>query len=204
MVAATMIRNRETKKANSTATVPAVSRRRRSVRKDRSRLDIIRRSRVHCTRATEAVPTLLPPMPAQGGKFGKSRELPLHPSAMTALGEYLRRGDRPRQLTLALLVSTAGTRLLYTNVQPTFRRLVCRVALKASCRPRLHDLRDGFAVRTILDGYRDGGDPGARLALLSTYLDHVDPGKTYWYLLAAPELLTLAGDRLERHVGGSR
>ena len=141
------------------------------------------------------------------GKFGKSRELPLHPSAVTALGEYLRRGDRPRQLTPALLVSTAGTRLLYTNVQPTFRRLVCQVGLKprsASCRPRLHDLRHGFAVRTILDGYRDGGDPEARLALLSTYLGHVDPGKTYWYLSAAPELLTLAGDRLERHLGGGR
>jgi integrase/recombinase XerD len=72
----------------------------------------------------------------------------------------------------------------------------------ALCRPRLHDLRHSFAVNTILDGYRDGGDPGARLALLSTYLGHVDPGKTYWYLSAAPELLKLASDRLERQLGG--
>jgi len=63
-------------------------------------------------------------------------------------------------------------------------------------------MRHGFAVHTILDGYRDGGDPGARLALLSSYLGHVDPGKTYWYLSAAPELLELAGERLERHLGG--
>jgi len=34
-------------------------------------------------------------------------------------------------------------------------------------------------------------------ALLSTYLGHVDPVSTYWYLSAAPELLTLVGDRLE-------
>jgi integrase/recombinase XerD len=53
-----------------------------------------------------------------------------------------------------------------------------------------------------MDGFRDGGDPGARLALLSTYLGHVDPGKTYWYLSAAPELLELAGERLEHHLGG--
>lgn len=141
------------------------------------------------------------------GKFGKSRELPLHPSAVDALRHYLTRRDRPRSAARApaLLVSTAGTRLLYCNVQCTFRHLVRRAGLEprsASCRPRLHDLRHSFAVHTVLDGYRGGGDPGARLPLLSTYLGHVDPGKTYWYLSAAPELLALAGSRLERHLGG--
>jgi integrase len=141
------------------------------------------------------------------GKFGKSRELPLHPSAGQALNDYLHRRDRPASATRtrALLVSTAGTRLLYCNVQCTFRALVRRAGLAprpAACRPRLHDLRHSFAVHTLLDGYREGGDPGARLALLSTYLGHVDPGKTYWYLSAAPELLALAGGRLERHLGG--
>ena len=33
----------------------------------------------------------------RSGKFGKSRELPLHPSTVTALGDYLLRGDRPRE-----------------------------------------------------------------------------------------------------------
>jgi integrase len=142
------------------------------------------------------------------GKFGKSRELPLHSSAVDALRHYLRRRDRPRAApnTPALLVSTAGARLLYCNVQCTFRRLVCRAGLEprsTSCRPRLHDLRHSFAVRTVLDGYRSGGDTGARLPLLSTYLGHVDPGQTYWYLSAAPELLELAAGRLERSLGGA-
>jgi integrase len=141
-------------------------------------------------------------------KFGKSRELPLHPSTVDALRNYLRRGDRPRSRasTPALLVSTAGARLLYTNVQCTFHRLVSRAGLtprSTSCRPRLHDLRHSFAVRTVLDGYRGAGDPEARLALLSTYLGHVAPGNTYWYLSAAPELLELAAGRLERHLGGA-
>ena len=143
----------------------------------------------------------------RNGKFGKSRALPLHPGTVTALGEYLGRDDRPCRPpnTLALFISTAGTRLLYTNVQPTFHQLVRQAGLQprsATCRPRIHDMRHAFAVHTILDGYRDGGDPGSRLALLSTYLGHVDPGKTYWYLSAAPELLELAGERLERHLGG--
>jgi hypothetical protein len=34
------------------------------------------------------------------------------------------------------------------------------------------------------------------------YLGHVDPKHTYWYLSAAPELMQLAADRLERHLGG--
>jgi integrase len=143
----------------------------------------------------------------RNGKFGKSRELPLHPSSANALTDYLRRTDQPprQRNTSAFFVSTAGTRLLYTNVQNTFHRLVRRAGLtprSAACRPRLHDLRHGFAIRTLLDAYCDGGDPAARLALLSTYLGHVDPGKTYWYLSAAPELLLLAGGRLERHLGG--
>jgi integrase len=144
----------------------------------------------------------------RNAKFGKSRELPLHPSTVTALDNYLRRDDRPTNSsnTPALLVTTVGTSFHYVGVQPIFRQIADHAGLKpraASCRPRLHDLRHGFAVNTILDGYRDGGQPGNRIALLSTYLGHVDPVSTYWYLSAAPELLTLAGSRLERHLGGA-
>jgi len=142
------------------------------------------------------------------GKFGKSRELPLHPSTVDALRDYLGRGDRPRSAAgnPALLVSTAGTRLLCSNIECTFHQLVGRAGLKprsTACRPTLHSLRHSFAVRTLIDGYREGRDPGATLALVSTYLGHVDPGKTYWYLSAAPELLALAAGRLERHLGGA-
>jgi len=142
------------------------------------------------------------------GKFGKSRELPLHRTTVAALEDYLDRADRPHQASTvpALRLSPAGTRLLYVNVQNTFQRLVrhCGIAPRSTaCRPRLHDLRHGFAINTILDAYRDGDDPGARLAILSTYLGHVNPIHTYWYLSASPELLKLAGDRLERHLGGA-
>ena len=37
--------------------------------------------------------------------------------------------------------------------------------------------------------------------MLSTYLGHVDPTSTYWYLSAAPELLALAAQRLETAQG---
>lgn len=143
------------------------------------------------------------------GKFGKSRELPLHPSTTSALARYLRRRDRPQPAvpTDALLVSSAGTRLLVGNVQCAFRTLRARAGIlprSAVCRPRLHDVRHSFAVKTMLDAYRTDGDVAPTLAVLSTYLGHVDPGKTYWYLEAAPELMALASGRLERHLGDRR
>ena len=140
-------------------------------------------------------------------KFGKSRLVPLHPTTVAALRSYLGRPDRPRPgtPTAALFASGTGTRLLYCAVNWTFLKLVRQAGLRArsaACRPRLHDLRHTFAVRTVLDAYRADLDVGARLPILSTYLGHVSPAATYWYLSAAPELLAAAGDRLERHLGG--
>jgi hypothetical protein len=60
-------------------------------------------------------------------------------------------------------------------------------------------VRHAFAVATLLDWYRDGGDVAVRLPLLSTYLGHTHPGDTYWYLSAAPELLAEAARRLENN-----
>jgi integrase len=138
------------------------------------------------------------------GKFDKARALPLHPSTVAALDDYLRRDDRPRKgNTPTLLISSTGKRLRYGTVQPIFHKLLnyCGIAPRsAACRPRIHDLRHSFAVATIVDDYRSGS-PGSCLAILSTYLGHADPGDTYWYLSAAPELLGLAGEMLERHLG---
>jgi integrase/recombinase XerD len=134
-------------------------------------------------------------------KFGKQRLLPLHPTTVTALQSYRRlRGQVfPRPSSDALLVSSTGGRLRYVNVSQTFVTLARRAGLAArsgDCRPRPHDLRHSFAVATLLDWYRDGGDVAARLPLLSAYLGHVEPANTYWYLHAAPELLAEAARRL--------
>jgi integrase len=142
------------------------------------------------------------------GKFGKSREIPLHPGTVEALETYARVRDTrcPRSKTPSLFVSTSGTRLIYNNVHFEFHRLVDRAGLKPRsqrCRPRPHDLRHTFAVDTLIGWYRDGGDVEARLPLLSTYLGHRDPGSTYWYLSAAPELLALAARRLEETSTGA-
>jgi integrase len=143
------------------------------------------------------------------GKFGKSRELTLHPSTVNALRRYRRTRERlaPPSGSSAFFVSTAGTRLIYCNVHNAFHRLVRRAGLlprSSSCRPRIHDLRHSFAVRSMLDAYAAGEDGQTRLTLLSTWMGHVHPGSTYWYLSASPELMALAGQRLETHLAGPR
>jgi integrase/recombinase XerD len=134
------------------------------------------------------------------GKHGKSRLIPVHGTTAEALRGYLRLRDGLRPGTDAALISPAGTRLLYCNVHATWKQLTASAGLKprsAACRPRIHDLRHSFAVRTLLDAYAAGRDGQATLALLCTYLGHVDPAATYWYLTASPELMAAAGQRLE-------
>ncbi len=134
-------------------------------------------------------------------KFGKSREVPIHAGTVDALATYARRRDRLCQpVDQAFFVSTAGRRLLYCNAHLAWLELVGQAGLlprSATCRPRPHDLRHSFAVRTLIGWYREGIDVQAQLPALSTYLGHVHPGSTYWYLSAAPELLHIVAARLE-------
>src|SRR5688500_16731308 len=96
-----------------------------------------------------------------GHSLGKSRELPLHRSTVAALRRYLRVRETHHNAHVsdALLISPAGTRLIYCNIHATFRQLRQDAGLAArspACRPRIHDLRHAFAVRTLLEWYRAG------------------------------------------------
>ena len=52
-------------------------------------------------------------------------------------------------------------------------------------------------MHCVIGWYRQGLDVETRMPLLSTWLGHVDPGATYWYLTGVPELLELVADRLD-------
>lgn len=144
----------------------------------------------------------------RASKFGKSREVPLHASTTEALAVYSRQRDefRPRPQESSFFISTRGTRLIYQVVQEVFRSIVegAGVGAGAPVRPRIHDLRHSFAVRTLTEWYRNGEDVEGNLPRLATYLGHRDPRSSYWYLSAAPEVLALAASRLEAAEGGYR
>ena len=129
-------------------------------------------------------------------KFGKSRLVPLDPSAVDALERYDHTRQRllPDPSTDSLFVSLRGTRVIYEIVWPTHRMLCDRAGVGASSTvtPRIHDHRHSFAVKTLLGWYRDGVDVPSRISWLSTYLGHREPRYTYHYLSAAPDLLAHA------------
>ena len=136
------------------------------------------------------------------GKFGKSREVPLAPSTVEALGRFAAIRDQlcPAPRHDSFFCSTTGTRLIYARVRQTFAGLCQQagvVAASPRCRPRLHDFRHRFAVTTLISWQQAGADVGALLPLLSTVMGHVNPASTYWYLTATPELMAPVAARLE-------
>ena len=113
-------------------------------------------------------------------KFGKSRMVFLHPTAVAALRAYERARDRafPEPEAVTFLVNSRGRPLNGHNLPHAFAPLVAAAGIQVAPgrrAPRLHDLRHVFTVATMLDWYRDGGNVQARLPLLSTWLGHVDP-----------------------------
>jgi integrase/recombinase XerD len=135
-------------------------------------------------------------------KQSKQREVPLHPTTTAALRDYARVRDRylPEPETAAFFTNSVGQRLLKHTVHPAFRELIRQVGLEGRgkrTRPRPHDLRHSFAVRTLVGWYRSGAEVERELPLLSTFLGHVQPVSTFWYLEAVPELLELVGRHLD-------
>jgi integrase/recombinase XerD len=142
-------------------------------------------------------------------KFGKSRMVSLHPSAASALAEYARRRDQlcPNPTAPSFLLSGIGSRLNHTNTSTTFARLVIDAGLvipPGRARPSPYDLRHSFVVATVMSWHAAGFDVQSRLPALSTYLGHINPANTYWYLHAAPELMQHVARRLETSQGGTR
>lgn len=139
-------------------------------------------------------------------KCHKDRMVPIHASVVRALSAYARRRDElcPSPSTQAFLVSVTGDRLKGPAVCKPFAGLVAEAGIVPSPsrrRPRLSDLRHSFAVATLVDWYGQGADVQRRLPVLSTYMGHLNPQHTYWYLEACPELMSVAARRLEAFLG---
>lgn len=138
-----------------------------------------------------------------GPKAGRVRLVPLHPSTTDALRRYAELRDRLRPSPRAdtFFISIRGTHLCYGCVRTTFIELTTAIGLRTTgVKPRIHDMRHSFAVTQLLDWYRSGADVAGVMPTLSTYLGHVNPAGTYWYLSAVPELMQLAAQRLNDHL----
>ena len=145
------------------------------------------------------------------GKNGKARLVPLASSTVKQLAAY--HAERMRLLgpaAGAFFRNDDGRRPTDCSARYNFAIISQDMGLRQAqrfCRhgrgPRIHDLRHTFAVRTIKGWYRKGLDPDHEMLKLSTYLGHVRPDHTYWYIEAVPELLQLASQRAERSVAAN-
>lgn len=142
----------------------------------------------------------------RGGKFGKSRLVPLHGTTRAALESYLSTPARPHDASDALFVLGHGQAPTATRAHVVFVRIVRQLGYRApkGPGPRLHDLRHTFAVRSL---EACGSDPATilrHMRALSTYLGHADIANTYWYLEATPVLLgTIASAAEATWLGGA-
>jgi integrase/recombinase XerD len=141
-------------------------------------------------------------------KNDHQRVVPLHQSTVEALAVYARQRDQlcPQPATASFLVTSTGKRPHPGTVGRVFSTLRDATGLSeqrspSGRLPRMHDMRHAFMLRTLLRWYREGSDVAAQLPVLSTFVGHVDPKASYWYFEAAPELLALAAERLERSSG---
>jgi len=138
-------------------------------------------------------------------KFHKSRIVPIHETTAAALQDYARLRDRHKPLpdVDSFLISEQGRAISTAMADYTFRKLPDSIGCKAPAGrrpPRLYDLRHTFACNRLLKWYHEGVDLNVRIAHLCTYLGHVKPTDTYWYLSATPELMAVAAERFENCV----
>ena len=141
-------------------------------------------------------------------KFYKTRLVPLHETAASALARYLDLRRRRSTVTDHVFVSPKGDRLPLSTVHKWFLRLTRETGLRSgpgTPGPRIHDLRHTFAVRALEACPHDGSPVGGRVRALSTYLGHSNLADTCWYLQATPDLLRGVADACERFLeGGAR
>ncbi|MGH3025966.1 MAG: tyrosine-type recombinase/integrase, partial [Gaiellaceae bacterium] len=113
----------------------------------------------------------------RAGKQKKQREVPLHETTISALGDYARQRDAhfPTPSTPAFFIGARGRRMGREELNRTFTLLADQIGVQcrgARQRPRPHELRHSLAVHTLIDWHRAGEDIDRRMPLLSALLGH--------------------------------
>ena len=144
----------------------------------------------------------------RNSKFFKSRRLPLPSGVVDALSSYMkerRKAGAPTLLEEGLFWHTQR-RKRYSKraAQELLVEVLRRSGIKHTrgrTGPRVHDLRHAMACNRMLSWYRQGINPQAQLAHLSTFMGHTDIRYTLTYLNVTPELAQIASERFRQHAG---
>jgi integrase len=131
------------------------------------------------------------------------RLVPLHPSALPPLRDYAAEREQrygPLGQGEAFFRTDRSDKVSYNAAHSTFivlRRQLGWTSVGRTRAPRVHDLRHRMVVRRIQAWHAQGVEVDRHIAVLATYLGHVEVREVYWYLSAVPELLSIVAARFE-------
>ena len=140
-------------------------------------------------------------------KFNKDRIVPLLPEVSDQLRSYRSQVEslcNKVRLGNEFFITTGGRPFKRNAFEYAFQKIRDVVDVSDSGYPhaRLYDFRHTFATRTIKNWLEQGIDVNAKLFLLSTYMGHIHPEDTYWYLSSTPELMDISSRKYENIFGG--
>jgi site-specific recombinase XerD len=135
----------------------------------------------------------------RAGKFRKDRLVPFGPKIRRVIEGFLQlRGDLAADTPIFSFTRRGAVHPC--TISQTFHRLVPLLGLtipEGVQPPSVHCLRHSFAIGTLLRWYKSGVNPAAHLFQLSTFMGHVNPSSTAYYLNVTSELLDQANGRFE-------
>lgn len=133
-------------------------------------------------------------------KFSKERCIPSDSSVAEKLQDYKRWISNrlgSKAPSEAFFYTTGGTTLTESALAYAFK-LICHCINAAPTEypyVRLYDFRHTMACNTIRKWSAQGIVINVKLHVLSTYMGHVRPEDTFWYLSATPDLLGISCSR---------
>lgn len=130
------------------------------------------------------------------GKFRKSRLVPVDGTVIEAIAKYS--NVRLRQSSEYLFTTKTHDRVAYTTICSMFNQALSmtKIGIGAATKPRIHDFRHTFAVRTVVDWTSRGMNVQCLLPVLATYLGHSHFSDTAYYLESSSELLRPVAERI--------
>lgn len=136
------------------------------------------------------------------GKFRKERLVPMSPSVVAAMRQWLRQRAiyAGNGHSAPLLVAAGNKRLDRYQAYHAFRRGCVRCGLNVDPPPRLHDLRHNYACRCIALWREAGENVDALLPVLANAMGHVDFHATEVYIHIDAEALRQACAKFHRHI----
>ncbi len=141
-------------------------------------------------------------------KFHKSRLVPLSKSVARELHDYLEmRHLRKVPLEKESFLFWTARRTesaTYTGavLSDAWRQLCLTLGVldERGRPPRIHDLRHSFIVEALQRWYAQGKQVSNKLIYLSSYVGHVSPASTHYYLQFTPQLRDATSQRFHQRV----